>query len=510
MSNVLGPVTFNTSQLFGGQNNPISNLLSSLSPQNLINIETLPYQLELSQVQDQLQAAQNAQKAWNDLQTQATSLLSSLNSLASGLPFDSLTATSSNAEVLTATADSSATQGTTTINVKQLAAAEIDQSQGYSSASNSLGLSGSFTISVGGSQPVSVNISSSMTLQDIANAINQAQAGVSATVTTESTSSGGIQYALMVTANSPDQAITYGESSTSTILNPGSGGLGLVTSSTGGSTGSNNNVVQQAQAAEWTIGSGTTVFTNTSNIVSSILPGVSAKLQSVGTTTITVSPNVTAMEQSIQSFINNWNNWVQTINNDTLPTKPLGSTLSNSNGSTNITENKNVLLNTLVPEEILNQAQTLFNITAVSTPNGSITAALLGMQWNSKTEDGQLQWLPNGTSSLPENVSQLLSQSPQSATAFFSQLKANLAPLLEAFAKGTGSITAEGSTTATNEVNFYTMQQNAIKSAEAAVKASAIEYYSNTLAPSMQQALSEYQFMQQLLNQAASSGGGIG
>lgn len=155
------------------------------------------------------------------LETQIASLLSAngrLSSLQSALSalndaarFNtktaSVTKTSSGADLVSATASSSAVAGSFDIQVLQLAQAQKVASQGFVDQNTTAVASGggTFKFKMGSSgAETSIALSSTMTLQGLRDAINAANAGVTASILNDGTPTN--PYRLILTANNPGAA----------------------------------------------------------------------------------------------------------------------------------------------------------------------------------------------------------------------------------------------------------------------------------------------------------------
>lgn len=122
---------------------------------------------------------QQRMDAWRDVNMRLANLETKLGNLLLSSTFEAIKATSSAADAVTATARADAAVGTYRIVVKQVAKAQIVASASPLStpASDPLGLSG--TVTVNG---VAVTVDASMSLRDIASALNASEAGVRATI----------------------------------------------------------------------------------------------------------------------------------------------------------------------------------------------------------------------------------------------------------------------------------------------------------------------------------------
>lgn len=200
--------------------------------------------------------------------------------------------------IASATASSDAVAGTYSLAVQNLASAATLTSAPVASSGTTIG-TGTLTIAVGGSS-ASISIdSTNNTLAGIAAAINSApdNPGVSASIIT---ASDGARLVLTGTSTGAANAITVTQSG-------GDGGLSsLVTNLT---------QTQAAKDANFTING--FAATSPSNVVSGAISGVTlnlSKASAAGTsTTLTVSPDTTAAQTSINAFIKALNGVLSSI-----------------------------------------------------------------------------------------------------------------------------------------------------------------------------------------------------
>ena len=144
----------------------------------------------------------NQLSAWQTIGTDLTNLNNAAQALASPSLLQNYTATSSNTSIATATASSSALPGTYSFTVNQLAQANERGSQGVASTSTTVAGSGTgtFNITVNGTTTdVTLNSTTGYTLSDLAQAINNANAGVSAAIINDG--SANDPYRLVLTSN---------------------------------------------------------------------------------------------------------------------------------------------------------------------------------------------------------------------------------------------------------------------------------------------------------------------
>jgi flagellar hook-associated protein 2 len=278
----------------------ISNLYTNgVNFTGLIQTLVAMQQQPVTQLTQQMGVISTQQNAWQTVNTELAQLGSDASALTQSATWSQAQATSSNQSVMSAAVDSSATPGTYNISVSQLAQSEVDVSNIQSSSTSALGITGSFSIN--GS--ATILLSSSMTLEDIAAAIN----GTTGTGVTASV----VSNRLILQATATDQAIAYTQTSGTPLTT-----LGVVTG-----TGTNN-VIQNAAPLQYSFNytnsatSQTTSVTETqsTNTDTSTLPGVSMNFTSTGSTTLTVSPNVQAMAASVQQMVQDYNALVKSMN----------------------------------------------------------------------------------------------------------------------------------------------------------------------------------------------------
>jgi flagellar capping protein FliD len=218
-------------------------------------------------------------------------------------------ATSSNASVATATAGASAPSGTYTLSVSNLSQGQTTVSQAYTDPNTTIVGSGTLTIQLGtyngttntftaGSAPaVTVSVTNG-SLNDIASAINGAAAGVTASVVQD-----GSGYHLLLSSANTGAVNAFSVSvadadGTNTDLS----GLSQLAYDPTASAGAGKNLAltQAAQDATFSINGASA--TSASNTGISVAPDTTIALLQSGTTTVTVSPNLAAVQTSAQNL----------------------------------------------------------------------------------------------------------------------------------------------------------------------------------------------------------------
>lgn len=284
----------------------LSGLISGFDTQSLISLlmekEIKPLEL-MEEKRDRLVSVQDA---WNDVNTRLNNLRNSLTQLKLSTTFNNKVVASSDDNVLTATADTSATASRHQVKVNQLAdykryaslSASALTDDTNATSSTALGLAGSFQITAAGgtAEESLIVITTADTLKSISDKINQADAGVEATI---------VDGRLLIKSNTMgtagDFAITTGDqpdANNETILNK----LGLTAP------------ITEAQDAE-IVYQGLTI-TRSSNSVDNLISGVTLNLVSESATSITLTINndTSKAVDAISSFVDQYNYLMMFIN----------------------------------------------------------------------------------------------------------------------------------------------------------------------------------------------------
>jgi flagellar hook-associated protein 2 len=291
MGSVSSPLSSASSSLslptFNGQSSYSSSLQTELD--QAVQVASLPIQLmqsDVSTMQSQQQALSGLQSAFGSLQ----SALASIGSDSSG----TLSANVSDPSVATATATSSALSGTYSIQVAQVgtsttALSSASLTKVTDPTTGNISSSSSFTLTVNGT---TTTISpTGNTLDDLADAINTAGAGVQATIVNVGGNSSP-DYRLAVTSTSVgDTTIQL-------------------------SDGTNNNLLSTLTPgtdAEYSV-DGNTQVQSTSNQVT-LAPGLTVNLQQASSSpvTITVAADYSALSNDLSNFATAYNSAVTAV-----------------------------------------------------------------------------------------------------------------------------------------------------------------------------------------------------
>jgi flagellar hook-associated protein 2 len=256
--------------------------------------------------------AQSKLTAWQDLNTRVLALKMKCDSLSTSSSFGLMQTVSSNKDIVTATATTSAIPGDYYLKVVQRAQAHqvASQSGAFTSTNDVVGTGTvTFTLNNGNSFQVTLD-SNNNTLGGLKDAINKAGKGVSASIMNAGT------------ATSPDYRLIL----TSTATGVEAGMKSVAVNLTGGTAPSFNidSPVQQAQNAKIIIGGGanTTPITveKSTNTITDVIPGVTLNIASADENTtvkISVSRDIASVKQKIQDFVSMYNSLMSAIKEQT-------------------------------------------------------------------------------------------------------------------------------------------------------------------------------------------------
>jgi len=269
----------------------------------LLEIEAAPEK----QLQDQVTTLDTQNSALQTLESDLEALQQSvwqLTGVSGG--FGSLSVSSSDNDVVSATAANGTTAGTHTVQVNSLATTAAEYSTSFSSSSATLS-TGSFDLLVGTAsdtnQPVTISIDAddgTNTLTGLADYINQHDLGVTASVVTDAS---GARLALV--------------SQTS-----GSAGALTISNDTTGTSGDGMGFTQAVDASGDALGADASLtvdgipITSSSNTVTGVISGVTLTLSSTSSSpvTIQVQPDPATVATDINDFVSAYNTVISDIN----------------------------------------------------------------------------------------------------------------------------------------------------------------------------------------------------
>lgn len=281
-----------TAATFNGTSQYASDLQAEIN--QAVAVASIP----LTELQDNVTTLQGQASEISTLQNDFTAIQTAIQSLGTSSGNGALTATASDSSVASVSVDSAATiaAGTYTLNVINAGSATSAISTAGTTVtdptSSSISSSGSFTLTVGSS---TYTISpQANTLDSLAEAINAAGAGVTATVVDVGSSS------------SPDYRVAIESSSLgdeSIQLNDGTQNLLSVLSA-----GAAAQYQVDGQPPDSSITSDSSTVT--------IAPGVTAQITGTGETNITVAANASAASNALSAFVTAYNQALTDLNNN--------------------------------------------------------------------------------------------------------------------------------------------------------------------------------------------------
>ncbi|RRV47077.1 flagellar filament capping protein FliD [Pseudomonas sp. p106] len=241
--------------------------------------------------------------AYGTLTSALDTLQSAAEALADASLYESLS-TSISGSGVAVTTSSEAVAGTYSIEVTQLAQAQSLATDGISDTTTTLG-TGTLTLQAGSNDAVSITLdSSNNTLEGLRDAINDADAGITATIVSDGSDS---PYRLVLTSDST------GTEAAMTVSYSSSDSSDLAASLFGYADGAGNMTeTVAAQDAELTING--IAITSQSNTVEEALQGVTLTLSDTGSSqTLTITRDTDSIESAITAFVDAYNDFVTTV-----------------------------------------------------------------------------------------------------------------------------------------------------------------------------------------------------
>ncbi len=277
----------------------ISGLATGLDTDSIVKQLIRAASIPLDRLEQQKQWYQWQQEDLRDINSQLLSLRDN-NVFALTLQGTFLAKTvSSNSAIATATATSSAVNGTYTINVAQLAQPAYRTSGQLSITDPNAALNQTGTIVLNN---VSIAVTSTDSLNSIIAKINNAGAGVTASYDTN------LKTIFLVST-------TTGSSAKIDFSGSDSNGWNILNNTlmiNVGTTVGTDSYVAYGKNSQFTLNNGTTVYSESTNNFT--LLGLNITLTGTGTTTLTVSTDVDKIYNSIKNFVDTYNDVITKIN----------------------------------------------------------------------------------------------------------------------------------------------------------------------------------------------------
>ncbi|MER2553588.1 MAG: flagellar filament capping protein FliD [Thauera sp.] len=265
---------------------------SGLDVGSIINQLMAVERQPLSRLESQQKSYQSKLSAFGQVQSAMSKLQDAATALSKSTTFSATTATAGDTKAFTVGSTASAQTGSYNIEVTQLARAQRTATSATTAPDLSGG--GSLTITLGAGAPKTVNLADGGTLQDLRDAINSADAGVSAQIINN-----GTVNQLVISSKETGAANAFKLA--------GSGGLSELSFDPAATPSADMVAVQQAKDAMLSIDG--LAITRGSNTVSDAIEGVTLTLSKPtdGETTMTVARNDDIAKKAIDDFAKAYN-----------------------------------------------------------------------------------------------------------------------------------------------------------------------------------------------------------
>ncbi|WP_374480008.1 flagellar filament capping protein FliD [Zoogloea sp.] len=275
----------------------------------LMSIERQPLsqlQKQQSSYQSKISAIGTLKSALSSLQTAAKALTPSAGQTATA-SFSAYKATFADSTIASATTSNSAVAGTYSIDVTSLATNQrLALNTTYAAGARALTFgadsSRTLTISLASGSTSTINLDSSQnTLAAVRDAINNANAGASATIVTDTT--GKQNLLLTATTGGTANKVTLG--GTATFVDPAN----YVDENNPGTPIAAGSAFTQTQAATDAVVKiqGVSIATS-GNTIANALDGINLTVSKTGSTTLTVSRDTSDLKDKLNTFVTAYNN----------------------------------------------------------------------------------------------------------------------------------------------------------------------------------------------------------
>ena len=284
----------------------------------LMSVERAPITL----LTQQSQSVQSEISAYGTLSSSLASLQTTAQTISDATTANPVTASSTDTTVANVTAQGGASVGSHTLSVTSLAQSEKLYTDTFSTATESVG-SGTLTIELGsyangsftgktGSSPVNITIDpAKSSINDIRDAINNASAGVTASVVND-----GSGFRLVVASNDSGAANSIRLSTTdSDGANTDAAGLSRLAYDPSAATGSGRNMTEALAAKDAVFTLDGLPMTRPSNSLTDVVSSVTINLTKAGTTNIGISRDTTTASANAGAMVTAYNNVFSTLKN---------------------------------------------------------------------------------------------------------------------------------------------------------------------------------------------------
>lgn len=414
-------------------NNP--QLLQALYPNlNLTGFAQLAQQQSVALEQPiqnlttQISQFTSVSQAWSSIQSAVNALAQDAKNLSTASTWAAPQASVSTTGIVQATAAAGVNAGTYNVNVTQQGAYDQWLGQSESSATNALNLSGTFSIN-----GTSIQVTSSDSMNSIAQKINQAGAGATATVLS-GTSGGTTSYYLSLDSTN-FSALSISDPA-NVLKGTGSSGLGLTNK-------------QAGQAWAYTVN--TVPTTSTSGTDSTTVPGLTLNLQGAGTASVTVTTSTSSAQSALSQFVNDYNALQSTIGQATGK----GAILQGDPTAEGIMQQVNsvlLALNSSAPTGYQSVSDAGVTLNLQSNNSTQLAFSQSTFQTAATANAQALQNIFSGTGGVASQLSTVLQNLGNSSTGIIAGIQTNIQSQIQ-------NLTSEQ----TQEQSLITVQQTALQ-----------------------------------------------
>jgi len=287
----------------------VGGLISGMDTEKMISQLQEIQKKPITQLQTKEAAYQVKFSAYSSLQGSLKDVKNAAKNLDSALDITSYSATSSNTSFLTAMVNSTAEPGSYSVKVNSLATAHKLTSAAFTST-EAVG-KGTIHLKIGDNEATDILVTNTSTIANIAQSINDADAGIYASVVTNGTDS----YLALTgrqTGADNDISLTVTEDGTNpedaaNLDTTGLSRLAFISGST-----ENMSETQQAKDADITV-DGVQNIKRSSNTISDVISGVTLRLKGEGTSTVEVERSDEIFTTRMNAFVNAYNGLVTTL-----------------------------------------------------------------------------------------------------------------------------------------------------------------------------------------------------
>jgi flagellar hook-associated protein 2 len=279
----------------------VGGMASGIDTESIIGVLLDAEKVSINRWEERIEDNEDKYLAWTELEGKISDLRSVVSDLKSYTTWNQYSAMSSDEDVFTSSASLSASKGTYSIDVRQLAQNQRIASDAQTDTTSALNLSGNFTI---GGETVSVTTDQS--LEDIRDAINTAALDMDADEQVQSYLIGNSLVIERVKTGDTD--IDISETSVVSGDNDVLRSLGLL-SGNAADTGTFSTVKNETQTSEdLDVRINGVQYTGSSNSdVTDAISGVTLNFKSESTATLTVGADTDTIKSYIEDFVEKYN-----------------------------------------------------------------------------------------------------------------------------------------------------------------------------------------------------------